>query len=181
VAAPAPGTILAAMDAAAAGARAFSRGTLVEGLGGALSAAKESVERGPDELEVLREAGVVDAGAVGFTALLAGALGVLAGRPLAVTVPPGSAPRPPSPGPRFCANLAVAGTGLDREALTARLAPLGDSLMVVGEPSLLRVHVHTDDPERVEALCGESGRVTRAEVADMCREAEPGRAAAADP
>src|ERR671928_632395 len=53
---------------------------LAEVLENALEAAKEAVERGPDQLSVLREAGVVDAGAYGLTVILAGCVAALRGR-----------------------------------------------------------------------------------------------------
>src|SRR3954447_23466466 len=52
---------------------------LAEVLEHALEAAKEAVERGPEQLAVLREAGVVDAGAYGLTVILAGCLAALRG------------------------------------------------------------------------------------------------------
>ena len=54
---------------------------------------------------------------------------------------------------RYCTNFAVTGLGLDAPvASCARLEELGDSVLVVGDERTLRVHVHTDEPERAVAL-----------------------------
>jgi dihydroxyacetone kinase-like predicted kinase len=220
---PAPGTILAAMAAAADGAAASADGSLADSVARALAEAEAATERGRDQLRELREAGVVDAGAAGFTALLSGALNSLMGRPAAgpsggdahadgaapsaapnatpdaghgdaSNAPDAKAAAPdaktaaadaasraadtvPALGPRYCTNLAVTGTQLDRPALVRRLAMLGDSLLVVGDSSLLRVHLHTNDPEAAEASCAGAGRVARREVADMWDQARKRRAA----
>ena len=47
---------------------------------------------------------------------------------------------------RYCTVFVVEGEQLDPDALERELEPLGDSLMVVGDESALKVHVHTDDP-----------------------------------
>jgi dihydroxyacetone kinase-like predicted kinase len=56
-----------------------------------------------------------------------------------------------------------------------------DSLIVVGEPSIVRVHLHTDDHEAVLAACAATGRVARTGVADMWRQAAERRAAPRNP
>ena len=180
LAAPAPGTILSAMAAAAGGAAASSDGSLAGSLARALAEAQDATERGREQLRELREAGVVDAGAAGFTALLSGALAAFMGRPVAAGATATRAPAlaAPAAGPRYCTNLAVAGSDLDPAALARRLAGLGDSLLVVGDASLLRVHLHTDQPEAAEEHCAEAGRVARREVADMWHQARERPAAA---
>ena len=52
---------------------------IAEVLERALDAAKEAVDRGPDQLPVLKEAGVVDAGAYGLTVIVAGVVAALRG------------------------------------------------------------------------------------------------------
>ena len=70
--------------------------------------------------------------------------------------------RPPCAGPtpsrarvldlRYCTNFAVTGSGLEATAFVTPLEAMGDSVLVVGDPTTLKVHVHTDDPERALAL-----------------------------
>ena len=137
----------------------------------ALRAGEDSVRRGPDHLPVLRSAGVVDAGGFGLTVLLAGILGELRG-----TEPP----RSPEPAParasrpehasatyRYCTNFAVTGHELTPRAFIAQLERIGDSVLVVGDASTLKVHVHTDDPDAATALFAAAGAISHRDVTDM--------------
>jgi DAK2 domain fusion protein YloV len=145
---------------------------LAEVLENALEAGKEAVERGPEQLAVLRESGVVDAGAYGLTVIIAGCLAALRGvsaphlehqyAPAALHLPEHE-----SSSFRYCTNFAVTGDGLDARQFTPQLEQLGDSVLVVGDDRTLRVHVHTDDPDRAVALFEPVGEVSRFDVADM--------------
>ena len=141
----------------------------------ALVAAQESVDRGPELLPVLREHGVVDAGGYGVTLLVAG---VLAGLRDQQEDPPDIAhheatlsPHGPQDEPsefRYCTNFVVSGSDLaEGRAFVPVLEELGDSVLVVGDRKTLRVHVHTDDPDRAVALFDGIGAVERLDVADM--------------
>jgi uncharacterized protein len=139
----------------------------------ALQAGEEAVRRGPEQLAALREAGVVDAGAYGLTLIVAGVIGALRGE---------DAPEPEhQPAPafglhqphhesslyRYCTNFAVTGDDLDAGSFIGPLEQIGDSVLVVGDPRTLRVHVHTDDPEKALALFEPPAQVSRLDVADM--------------
>ncbi|HXD64965.1 MAG TPA: DAK2 domain-containing protein [Solirubrobacteraceae bacterium] len=137
----------------------------------ALEAGEESVKRGPDLLPVLREAGVVDAGGYGLTVLLAGIVGALKG-----SEPPAldhhraarvTHPQHASTTFRYCTNFAVTGTGLEQRRYVDELERIGDSVLVVGDPTTLKVHVHTDDPDAATALFADVGVVSHLDVADM--------------
>ena len=137
----------------------------------ALDAGQQSVRRGPDLLPVLREAGVVDAGGFGLTVIFAGVIAALRGAeapeldhhaPARVTHP-----QHESSTYRYCTNFAVTGEDLDPNAWIARLEAIGDSVLVVGDPRTLKVHVHTDEPGRATALFDGAGAVSRLDVADM--------------
>jgi hypothetical protein len=137
----------------------------------ALDAGQDSVSRGPDLLPVLREAGVVDAGGYGLTVLLAGILGALRGsepprldhhRAARVTHPQHA-----SSTYRYCTNFAVTGQDLEQRRFIASLETLGDSVLVVGDATTLKIHVHTDDPDGATALFDGVGTVSHLDVADM--------------
>ena len=68
---------------------------------------------------------------------------------------------------RFCTNFAVTGTGLSAGRFIEPLEELGDSVLVVGDEATLKVHLHTDDPERATAIFDGIGEVSRLDVADM--------------
>ena len=137
----------------------------------ALDAGEASVSRGPDMLPVLKEAGVVDAGGYGLTVMLAGILGALRGgespvlehhAPARVTHPQHS-----SSTYRYCTNFAVTGTRLDQRQFAAQLEQFGDSVLVVGDSSTLKVHLHTDDPNAATALFSDAGVISHIDIADM--------------
>jgi DAK2 domain fusion protein YloV len=146
---------------------------LAEVLENALEAAKEAVDRGPEQLAVLREAGVVDAGAYGLTIILAGCLAALRGDTAArlehqpVPVHSLHLPQHESSSYRYCTNFAVEGQGLDGGSFVPRLEEIGDCVLVVGDESTLRVHVHTDEPAVAVGLFEAVGEVSRFDVADM--------------
>ena len=137
----------------------------------AVEAGRESVMRSPDLLPVLREAGVVDAGAHAVTIILSGVVAALRGAeppaldrhaPARVTHPEHE-----SSTFRYCTNFAVIGTALESSDWVPRLEQLGDSVMVVGDRRTLKVHLHTDEPELATALFSGAGEVSHLDVADM--------------
>lgn len=134
---------------------------------------EEAVAETRNQLPTLRDAGVVDAGGVGLVEILRGVYFSVAGIEVPEVVPNDADEFPEVEHAfseyRFCTNFVVEGSGLDREALSEALWLIGDSLHVVGDPSMLRVHVHTDDPERALEAARLLGTVIDAtrDVADM--------------
>ena len=140
----------------------------------ALDAANEAVERGPEQLPVLKEAGVVDAGAYGLTAIVAGVIAALRGDGEGPELAHQSAPphvlhlsQHESSEYRYCTNFAVIGEGLDAREFIPRLEQIGDCVLVVGDQSTLKVHVHTDEPDLATAVFIAHGEVSHFDVADM--------------
>ena len=124
------------------------------------------VARTRELLPVLREAGVVDAGAAGLVELVrgfAGRGGAVAG---AQAVPLEAVGHELSQF-RFCTSFVVEGESLDAPPLQRELEQLGDSVLVVGTETALRIHVHTDEPDRAVSLGRARGMVEALEVADM--------------
>jgi len=131
-----------------------------------------AVARTPEQLQVLRDAGVVDAGGAGLLELVRGVAATVSGEPL---------PKPPPSEERFgieaihqelspyryCTVFLVEGKDLDRDALETELEQLGDSLLVVGDSNALKVHVHTDDPGAALSLGTGIGTIDRVEIANM--------------
>jgi len=145
---------------------------LAEVLENALEAGKEAVARGPEQLAVLREAGVVDAGAYGLTVIVAGCLAALRGEhapELEHQFAPAAlhGPEHESSSFRYCTNFAVTGDFLEAARFNTLLEEIGDSVLVVGDDKTLRVHVHTDEPDSAAALFEGVGEVSRFDVADM--------------
>jgi fatty acid kinase len=137
----------------------------------AVQAGEESVKRSPQLLAALREAGVVDAGGYGLTIMFAGVVAALRGEqppelehhaPARISHPEHS-----SGTYRFCTNFAVTGSGLSAASFSASLEELGDSVLVVGDASTLKVHLHTDRPGLATAVFSGVGEVSHLDVADM--------------
>jgi uncharacterized protein len=151
----------------------------------AVVAGQESVKRGPELLAALREAGVVDAGGYGLVVIFAGVIAALRGDdppPLDHHAPARiHHPEHSSATYRYCTNFAVTGSDLEPDCFLASLEALGDSVLVVGDAATLKVHIHTDEPERATAVFADVGEVSHLDVADMrVQEAErAGRLASA--
>ncbi len=137
----------------------------------ALDAGREALERGPELLPVLREAGVVDAGGYGLVVMLSGIVGALRGAAPTPFEHAGGArvthPQHSSTTYRYCTNFVVSGTGLQAARYVPRLEAVGDSVLVVGDASTLRVHLHTDNPNSATALFSHAGSVSHLDIADM--------------
>jgi DAK2 domain fusion protein YloV len=144
---------------------------IAEVLEAALRSGELSVARGPELLPVLREAGVVDAGGYGLTVMFAGVIAALRGTAapqLAHHAPARiTQPQHESTTFRYCTNFAVTGEDLDPASWNDPLERFGDSVLVVGDSHTLKVHLHTDEPERATALFAEIGEVSHLDVADM--------------
>ena len=137
---------------------------------------EEAVARTQEQLDVLREAGVVDAGGAGLLEIVRGIAAAVSGEELPEA--------PPSEGLtveaihqelsryRYCTVFVLEGDELDVQALEAELEPLGDSLLVVGDRSALKVHVHTDDPGAALSAGSAQGVLEGIEIANMHRQTE---------
>jgi uncharacterized protein len=138
-----------------------------------LVVAAESVVRTQSMLAVLREAGVVDAGAAGLVEFCRGA--VAGARGEHIQAPLESIERPLSLEAvhqeesqyRYCTAFLLEGDGIDRDRLEAQLVEMGDCLLVVGEAPMCRVHLHTDDPGAALTRAVEMGSLDRVSIANM--------------
>jgi DAK2 domain fusion protein YloV len=163
---PVEGTMLTAIRAMAEAAER------TPDLASIVAAGDETVAETREMLPVLRDAGVVDAGAAGLVEIVRGLNAALTGQPL---------PEPPELEEelsldaihmelsryRYCTVFVVEGNDLDPDELERELEPIGDSLLVVGDSSALKVHVHTDDPGRALSLGVARGVVEGVEIANM--------------
>jgi DAK2 domain fusion protein YloV len=175
---PVEGTMLSVIRELAeeAEARASLDAALAELLVDLVRRGEEALARTPEQLEVLREAGVVDAGGAGLLELVRGVASAVSGEPVP-EAPPAAEPltveaiHQELSRYRYCTVFLVEGPGLDREELERELERLGDSLLVVGDESALKVHVHTDDPGAALSLGTAVGAIDRVEIANMHEQA----------
>jgi DAK2 domain fusion protein YloV len=185
---PVEGTILTVVRLAAEAARqvADDGGTLVDVLDAAKAAGTEALEDTPNQLPVLKEAGVVDAGGAGFLLLLDAFLNVSAGRPL-----------PESPAvaasPVAIDHLVTESHGdgvgdLRYEVMYFLEAPdetipafknvwagIGDSIVVVGGDGIWNCHIHTDDIGGAIEAAMDCGRPRNIRVTDLMEQVEEER------
>jgi DAK2 domain fusion protein YloV len=176
---PVEGTIITVAQAAADEAYrlALKETDLYRLLAGVVRAANAAVERTPEQLPALEEAGVVDAGGAGFAYFIEAALRFLPASTVRATAFPrrpqraGAFTREQTVGEnRFCTEFVLEGATLDAAALRPLLAPHGDSLIVAGGRPTLKVHLHTSRPETAQAAAAPYGTLTRLKVEDMARQ-----------
>ncbi len=171
---PVEGTMLSVIRELAEEAeeRALDGPSLEELLFDLVRRGEDALARTPEQLQVLKDAGVVDAGGAGLVELVRGVAAAVSGEPI------------PEPQPaeehlgvdaihqelsryKYCTVVLIEGRELDREALEAELEELGDSLLVVGDENAIKVHVHTDDPGAVLSVGTRVGTIDRIEIANM--------------
>jgi len=144
----------------------------------ALEAARESLERTPTLLPVLRQAGVVDAGGQGLVYIMEGLLHGFSGgagwedSPMIVPETPKKTPAALSNGEikySYCTEVLI-GRGLsdsETESLRAALLPLGDCVVVAGGGDALKIHVHTNSPGDVLSLAQAHGELVEVKVDNL--------------
>ena len=184
---PVEGTILTVAREAAEAAEAAvagSEGALVDVLDAAAAAARDALERTPDLLPVLAQAGVVDAGGAGFVLLLDVLLEVVAGRPVPGPDPALAAAGPVSEataagdlpasgegegagGPRYEVMYLLEAPDAAVHGLKETWDALGDSIVVVGGDGTWNCHVHTDDIGAAVEAGVAAGRPYRIRVTDL--------------
>jgi DAK2 domain fusion protein YloV len=191
VAEPVEGTILTVARAAAEGAEEYvqarSPATVVGVVCAAAAGAREALKHTPEQLELLARAGVVDAGGCGLCVMLDAAETALTGRRPATLGDSRERhglpmPRMPSgveddltpDGPSYEVMYLLDADDAAIPGLRAALAPLGDSLVVVGGEGLWNIHVHVDDVgAAIEAGIG-AGHPHRVQVTHFAEQAAQG-------
>lgn len=179
---PVEGTMLSVIRAAAdhAAGAATQTASLATVLGAALAGASEALAKTPEQLEILRQAGVVDAGGQGVVYILDGlhrfSLGTATidatDRPAAgigaemtflddVAATHGENPF------GYCTNFMVFGEDIDFERSRLDIAALGESAVVVGDDTVLKVHIHTENPGSVLEYALKLGYLDQIKIDNM--------------
>ena len=179
---PREGTIISAIDAAAAAAEEHADSNdFAELLPAVTAAANEALKASTGQLAELRKAGVVDAGAAGFCAILEGCTDYLLTGSIRDELPT------PVTGDqffaeeyqhtatsltyRYCTECLLSGTDMDQAAIRKELGSLGDSIVVAGSPQRVRVHVHSNEPEAVFERMAGFGELQKKKADDMLGQA----------
>jgi DAK2 domain fusion protein YloV len=177
---PVEGTILTVIKDIAAATRLETtrKDDLVSFMERVVNTARESVARTPQQLQVLREAGVVDAGGWGLQIILEGVLNYLRSdredsskHRLSSTgvrtdnPPPKTVSEPLSYG--YCTEFLLRGNDLDPGKIRAVLEDRGESLVVAGNKRMIRVHLHTAEPDAVVLYARSLWQVDHLNIRDM--------------
>ena len=188
---PVEGTMLTVARAAGdAATEAAKDGGVPATIRAAVTAARDALARTPEQLDVLRRAGVVDAGGRGLVVILEAAETALTGtRPVTSKPVMGTRhiPMPTAPGhdlspegPAYEVMYLLDADDDTVPGLRHELAPLGDSLVVVGGDRLWNVHVHVDDVGAAIEAGISAGRPYRIRVTHFAEQVERQRRAHAE-
>lgn len=166
---PVEGTILSVCRAMSEHAEDADADGPLPLLRSAREAGQAALDRTPEQLPLLAQAGVVDAGGLGLLRILDGLIAHYEQRDL---------PPPPTIERRaqeqfeeevfgFCTEFLLSDVTVPTETIQELVAPYGDSLLVVGAEGYVKGHIHTEEPEKLLAQVGQYGRMVRSKVEDM--------------
>lgn len=192
---PVEGTMLSVGKGAAQAARAAlpSASGVGDVLRAALEGARAALEKTPTQLEVLRRAGVVDAGGAGLVAIMEGALrgatgqrtadrlaarepvpavAAASGTTAADAVPDAVSAGSADDGEdeltfKYCTEFLLKGRDLPAAELQRQLAELGDSVLVVGDGHVLKIHLHTNRPGKALEIAVDYGSLSAVQISNM--------------
>ncbi|MDD4874332.1 MAG: DAK2 domain-containing protein [Dehalococcoidales bacterium] len=184
---PVEGTILTVLKDASKSAlikAANGHSEFISVMESAVNAANESVANTPTLLPVLREAGVVDSGGQGLYTILDGALRYLRGEAelmqfrkpqiIASSIPLTTitiTSHDKLDGHEipfgYCTEFLIKGKELDPDKLRKHLLKKGESLIVVGDDTMIRVHIHALDPGSVLSYVMEIGTIHKVSIRNM--------------
>lgn len=144
-----------------------------------LAATRRSLRGTSEQLDELRKAGVVDAGAQGFVDLLEGMVEHLHRgidtEPADVALPfvethEAVAGEASDLAHRYCTECTVSGANIDRRKLREALAALGSSLVLAGTTRKAKIHIHVNEPAAVFRVAEQYGEVSAQKADDMHRQ-----------
>ena len=146
----------------------------------ALEKVDEALANTPNQLDVLRKAGVVDAGAKGFAELVAGMCAYICdGKEVPmpdvsvhddIEPPVDFAVADNESQFRFCTECMVTAEDIERRKLREVLSALGDSLVLAGTKRKAKIHIHVDDPDAVFDIARKFGKLSAEKADDMHRQ-----------
>jgi len=138
-----------------------------------------TLDKTPSMLPILKESGVVDAGGQGLLYFLEGMLEIIAGeyeiklQEYKEKITPAEAKGEKEIASlefQYCTEMLVKGTGLDAEKLREKLSSMGDSLLVVGEDEIIKVHIHSNHPGKILETCLQYGSLSDIKINNMLEE-----------
>ncbi len=166
---PVEGTILTVVRLAADGAEEKASSSPLQVFKDALKAGNEALAKTPEMLPILKQAGVVDSGGLGYIRILEGIVAFFEGKDL---------PAPPKikiiaqemfeeEEFGFCTEFLLSDVIAPTAEIKELVKPFGDSLLVVGAEGFVKGHIHTEEPEKLLAAVARFGNMVRSKVEDM--------------
>ncbi len=138
--------------------------------------AKKSLKKTPEQLEILKKSGVVDAGAQGFIDFLKGIkIFIKEGtfnqiKDYKISEPDEQFETEISDEYRFCTECLLSGENIDRSKLKKQLMNLGTSIVLAGSKKKAKIHIHTNEPQAIFTLCSEYGSISGEKADDMLKQ-----------
>jgi hypothetical protein len=170
---PAEGTILTVLRESAdkALSLAMHEDDIIKVLDSILEQAKITLEKGPELLPVLKEAGVVDAGGKGFVHIIEGIIKLIAGQDLEKEPIPTTIPKVKKDifveKYGYCTELVILGQNISDTILKESLIKEGKELSIVAAKDSIKLHIHTEHPGRVLEKCLQFGSLTQIKIDNM--------------
>lgn len=129
----------------------------------------------PDMLPVLKEAGVVDAGGMGLIYIYKGFLAAIKGEKIETidfSQAKGTKKMTETNLPQdikfmYCTEVMIQGDSNKAPTLRTKLSPLGDSMLVIGDENVIKVHIHTNEPGKVITQCLVHGELIDIKIENM--------------
>jgi uncharacterized protein len=187
VGSPVEGTMLSVMRGIAEGSPGHAAGDMASAWESAFVCAREALARTPEQLPVLKRAGVVDAGGLGVVAIVGGVWGYLRGREpeqaeLGVDAPAGRLASDPGGDTLvdrdfrhasqevqwgYCTQFVIEGQSMDPDQVRQEFTHRADSVVVIGDERNIRVHVHALDPGPVLSYGTALGQLSQIKIENM--------------
>ncbi len=169
VAKPVEGTILTVVRSSAEGVEKQNFTNPLEVLKKAYQEGEQALEKTPSMLPILKQAGVVDAGGLGFLKVLEGVIAFFDEKEL---------PPPPKVTQKaqkqfaeeefgFCTEFLISNAQKTATEVKEMVASYGDSLLIVGAEGFIKGHIHTEEPEKLLAMVAKYGKIVASKVEDM--------------
>lgn len=179
---PVEGTILTVIREIASACETEARkdSDIVATLLAGIAVGYTTLERTPSLLPILKEAGVVDAGGQGLIYFLEGAVEGLAQEKeielgdyrdkIAPIVKDKVTRQDIKLEFQYCTEVLIKGLEMNTEDIKDHLRPLGDSMLVVGDDELVKVHIHSNHPGKVLETCLQWGQLSDIKINNMLEE-----------
>ena len=176
---PKEGTIITVMRDIVSEAKKYEDSeNIVEAFKSIYKVSVDSLNNTPEQMQLLKDAGVVDAGAQGFVDLIEGFCYYIENEeilnPEVIDISEASESDSDVNienydefNYQFCTECIVEGNQISRKAMKGKLSDMGDSFILAGTKNKVKIHIHTDNPNKVFDICSEFGTIKNQKADDM--------------